>query len=113
VWDGDHGKPNSRKEDNQRLLRLLSTPEEDWPDFVNGNSSCFKRDLETTLKVEVGDTIFDECIEECKVEFGIVKNSQVVKNSNFYYALIEKAKAGSVESATLKSIVENLIALRA
>ncbi len=112
IWDSDYGKADADPETNKRMLRLLNESEEEWPNFVHDNCACFKNDLESTLKQELGQTIFDTCVGQCKIDFGMAKEKQIKKNPNFYKKLIDDASIQKIESATLKKITETIINLK-
>jgi predicted ATP-dependent endonuclease of OLD family len=112
IWDGDHGEKDANSEDNRRLLRLLQQPEEDWPSGVKDRYACFKVNLETTLEEEIGKNLFDRLLSEARRALGIPKEKDALKNPVVLQRIIEKASADAKSSATLKAIVEKIIALK-
>ena len=127
IWDSDHGKgetegmcdkcgrPLDRKPDpreNRRLLRLVGRNETDWPEYVEDTFACFKCDLETTLKNEIGGKLFEKCLRECQLDFCISKRKHAIKNPNVIMSIIKKAQKRDCYSSTLKGIVEKILALK-
>ena len=112
IWDGDYGVKNANPEDNKRLLRLLDKPKQDWPDFSEKSSTCFKVNLEKTLKDEMGEESFNQWLLEAKDQFGIAKNKHALKNPAVIEQIIEKATSYDKSSKTLERIIENIISLK-
>lgn len=126
LWDSDGekgetagvcktcGKPLDGKPDpcdNHRLLRIVGKPQEDWPDHREKQHCCFKRDLESTLKAEIGDALFEKLLGDCQTEFGIGKRKHAIKNPAVIAAIIERAQKDGETSATLQGIVNSILAL--
>jgi len=112
IWDGDHGGTDAKPEDNHKLLRLVGQSEEDWPCGVKERHACFKTELETTLAEEIGKDLFDRLLSEAQGALGIPKKKDALKNQAVLQRIIEKASADGKSSATLKGIVEKIIALK-
>ncbi|MBS3947903.1 MAG: ATP-dependent endonuclease [Dethiobacter sp.] len=112
IWDGDHGKADARTEDNRKLLRLLNQSEEDWPCGVKDSHACFKAKLETTLEEEIGKDLFDLLLADAQGQLGIHKRKDALKNPVVLQRIVEKASAEGKTSATLKGIVEKIVALK-
>ena len=112
VWDGDCGSNDAKPKDNKRLLRLVGKPEEDWPSHVEEDSACFEFNLEKTLESEMGKDFFDRTIEDIRNEHEMNKD-QALKNPLVLRLVFEKADSDGRISASLKGIVENIIALNA
>jgi len=126
VWDSDHGKgeavgtcseckkPLEGKHDpadNRRLLRIVGAAEEDWPSMLSPTFCCFKVDLETTLREELGATMFDELLTACQTEYSIPKRKHAIKNPKVITAIIQRAKEQGRESGTLNAMVNHIMAL--
>jgi predicted ATPase len=126
LWDGDGergetagtcekcGKQFDKKPDpcdNHRLLRILGKPPEDWPEHQESDHCCFKRDLESTLKNEIGTSLFDELLEECQKTFDIPRRKHAIKNPSVIAAIIEKAQKRGKTCASLITVVQNILAL--
>jgi hypothetical protein len=73
VWDGDKGEDHAKPEDNHRLLRMLGRDPVDWPSEISSRFAVFERNLETTLREELGAAEFDRWLSECQEEFRIPK----------------------------------------
>jgi putative ATP-dependent endonuclease of OLD family len=103
------GKPNPC--DNHRLLRIVGKSQEDWPEHLEKNHCCFKRDLEYTLKTEIGDTLFEKLLSDCQSDFSIPKRKHAIKNPTVIAAIIERAQKEGKSSTTLQSVVGSILAL--
>lgn len=113
VWDGDDGDKDAKPEDNHRLLRLMGAELEDWPEGVWSTHTCFKQDLETTLRTELGEAFFRAILDECRSELGFTKDKHAIKCPAVIQRIIEEARQQDKASATLESIVDSIVALRA
>lgn len=126
LWDSDGdkgetvgvcrtcGKPLDGKPDpcdNHRLLRILGKPEEDWPEHREKQHCCFKRDLESTLKAEIGDALFEKLLDESQTEFAIPKRKHAIKNPAVIAAIIDRAQRADKTSTTLQGVVRSILAL--
>lgn len=127
IWDGDFGKGETegvcekcgrnldKKPDpkyNRRILKLFGYPETDWPEYVEDKFACFKYDLETTLKNEIGDKLFEECLDACQSDYCICKRKHAMKNPNVIMTIITNAKEQGRPSNTLENIVKKILALK-
>jgi putative ATP-dependent endonuclease of OLD family len=111
VWDGDEGDNDAKPESNHRLLRLFGEKEEDWPAKISDHYACFKQDLETTLRTELGDDLYDSVLSDCQSELGF-KKKHALKCPTVVERIIEEAGKQGKASATLEEIVERIVALR-
>lgn len=126
LWDSDGdkgetagvckncGKPLDGKPDpcdNHRLLRIMGKPEEDWPEHREKQHCCFKRDLESTLKTEIGEDLFEKLLSEYQTKFVIPKRKHAIKNPAIVAAIISHAQREGKSSTTLQSIVCSIRAL--
>ena len=115
VWDSDCDcKSKVRKATircNRRLLRLMGAPLEDFPDLVSATFACFRSNLETVLRAEVGEPLFVALLAKAQSIFSYsevarsLKSPMVVK-----YILDGAARQGSC-SETLKAIVSKILEL--
>lgn len=112
IWDGDHGASNAREQENHALLRLVDEPVEDWPATrVGKHFACFRRNLEQTLRDDLGNEVYDTLCNECQTEFGISKRDDVLKHPVFFEKLLSQAEAGGAVPQTLKDIVLAVVGL--
>jgi putative ATP-dependent endonuclease of OLD family len=126
LWDSDGdkgemagvcpkcGKPLDGRPDptdNHRLLRIVGKKVEDWPAHQEPYYCCFKRDLESTLKSEIGAELFEKLLGECQAEFGIPKRKHAVKNPTVISTIIERAQTEGKTCETLKSVVLSILKL--
>ncbi len=127
IWDGDHGKgetegvcnkcerPLDKKPDpkeNRRLLRLMGQSETDWPEYVESTFACFKYDLETSLRKEIGAELFEQYLVECQTEFCIGKRKHAIKNPNVITNIIKKAEEQGHNISIIKTVIENIRSLK-
>jgi putative ATP-dependent endonuclease of the OLD family len=126
IWDGDEnkgategncegcGRPLDKKADpneNRRLLTFCGGEVVDWPDVISENFSCFKFDLESTLREEIGDDFYTY-LQECQDEFGIPKRKHALKNPEVIKSIILKAKEKGRESKSMNEIVDRIIKMK-
>jgi putative ATP-dependent endonuclease of OLD family len=112
IWDGDHGAKEPKPEDNHRLLRLFKQSIEDWPEKVTEHFACFKKDLNTTLKGEIGEILFSSCYDTACQCLCLEKNKYAFKNPQVIHEIINEAQKQGGSSETLEKIVEQIVALR-
>lgn len=112
IWDGDEGENGARPEDNRYLLRLVGHAEEDWPQAVRERYACFKRNLEQTLRDEIGAELFDRLVSEVGTSLGISKRELALKNPVVLQQVITRANEVGQSSSTLRSIVDRIVALK-
>jgi hypothetical protein len=109
VWDGDKGKKNARPEENHRLLRLFGKPMVDWPAGQDAACTIFERDLETTLREELGAGEYDQWVMEALADTGLTKD-QGLKNPVVFERVLRSAAQSGKHSPTLNGIVSVAIA---
>ena len=112
IWDGDYEGKNAKPEDNHRLLRLFKQPIEDWPETVTEHFACFKKKLNTTLRGEIGEKLFDLCCDTACECLSLDKNKYAFKNPQVIHETINDAQKHGGLSETLEKIVEQIVALR-
>ncbi|QJR36781.1 ATP-dependent nuclease [Gemmatimonas groenlandica] len=106
VWDGDQGKSGASAEDNLRLQRLLGIPEVDWPPFTVAETyACYPKNMEESLKADIGAELFQNCIDAALQEFGLSKRADGMKNPLVVQRLLESAAAAGIVPSCLSSIV--------
>ena len=110
VWDGDEGDNDAKPESNHRLLRLFGEKEEDWPAKVSDHYACFKQNLETDVRGELGEKLFDTVLGECQLDMGF-KKKHALKCPTVIQRILEEAGSQGKISATLEEIVERIVAL--
>lgn len=111
IWDSDYGKRDPKPEVNRRLLRLFGESPEDWPERVSSNYACFKRDLDTTLRSEIGSDLFGDLVQKTKAYYEFDKDEQTLKSPQAVRAIMEDAYAEGRSSSTLNQIVSSIVAL--
>ena len=112
VWDGDFNNPDPKPEVNKRLIAFNGAPKEKWPEGVWQTFACFKVDLETTIKNEIGVDEFERLFSKAKDEFGYKEHDDVRKNPVVFQRFVEIAASEGFKCETLEDIVKNIEALR-
>lgn len=110
VWDGDEGNNDAKPGDNRYLLGLLGHKAEDWPSCVTDTFACFKRDLETTLREDIGSGTFDKLLQAAQEDLGIASKARALKNPVVVRRIVEGATAEGKRSTTMESVVEKIVA---
>ena len=112
IWDSDYDN-NAEKRPNKKLLALFNHRcNEDWPDLRTTEFSCFKENLGTILKVELGETLFENTLTSFMTMNEIHKRKQALKRVNFIQEVIKEAKDNGKYCKTLEKIVLKIIYLR-
>jgi len=128
IWDNDSGKgvtegscitcrrPLDKKInplENRRLLRLIGSNKiEDWPCFIEENAACLEKDLESTLKREIGNDLYETLIRRYQDEFSISEKKNAQKNPVVIMNIIKAAKEQGKSCITLEAIVQKIWALK-
>jgi len=112
VWDGDSGVKDAKSEDNRYLLRLLDRPEQDWPNFVEQSSACFKVNLEKTLEDEVGEEFFAQWLSEAQQQLGIAKKKHALKSPSVIEYIVRNAASSGKNVKVLEKIIKSIAALK-
>lgn len=112
LWDTDYGGENPKSDTNRQLLRLLGEEEEDWPERVELNYTCFKTNLDKQLAEDIGHELYGTLLNECMSEFDLQKD-QAVKCSQVISIIISKAEEQGKSCQKLRQIVQNIWDLRA
>ncbi|MDE1876766.1 MAG: ATP-dependent endonuclease [Thaumarchaeota archaeon] len=110
MWDSDKGKKDARPEDNHHLLKLVGHTVEDWPAYIGDNSACFEDKLETTLKMEIGEQLFEKCICDCEGRFSMPRK-HAIKNPVVISTIIEEAKLQGKSCVSLENIIQKIYLL--
>ncbi len=112
IWDGDHGDKDANPEDNIRLLRLLGVTElSEWPEGVADKYAVFKVDLETKLKADFGEHVFNEGLQNACQHLGFGKQKDGLKNAMVIDKIIGHAKANGKKSDQIELIFQKVLAL--
>ena len=117
VFDGDRQQRGTKQEAeaiqmNRRLLRLLGSPEEDFPKtHVKPTWTVFENDIENELERELGNDVYLRLGENVADEFGFHRPSQVTKNFHCSARLIELAYEEGRRVRVLEDVVEAITVL--
>lgn len=116
IWDGDAdkvGRANGIVRRNRALQRLVSLPEteiSDTPHFVRANSACFPKNLEATLRSELGPA-FDELVQEQRQRFEFEGRDDVLKVPACMTEVLKLANDRGTTSETLAAIINAIVEL--
>lgn len=104
IWDNDRG--NDREIPNNRiLLKLFNQPETDFPSHVKDNHAVIEGTLETMLKTEMGEEMYDITLCNCMTEYDL-KHSDAIKNPTVIKTMLEDLeKSGGTIPPTLRQIL--------
>lgn len=112
IWDSDYGN-DEEKRTNKKLLRLVNYRcKEDWPEIISYKFACFKENLGTTLKNEIGASLFDPVLTNFMRTNQITKEKKALKRTKFIQEVIKVAKANGKSCKTLETIITNIVYLR-
>jgi len=106
VWDSDYGKNDPKVDWNRALLRFFGQKEEDYPDKIDRNFACFKTDMTSVIKREVGEELYNKLMESLAEEYGYGKVALARKNPHIVQEFLRRAREAGKECTTLKRIVE-------
>lgn len=112
IWDSDREGNTPQVEVNRLLLRMIGDTEEDYPAKVTNAYACFERNLECTLKTELGATLFENLLDCIGAELGIAKRKHAIKNPVAIRELLMRARNDGKTSPTLEAIVDQIVGLR-
>lgn len=112
IWDSDEGKKDGKPEDNHRLLRFFNYPVEDYPEKIEERFACFKIDLDSKIRDELGSDIYDKLLEHYKSEFGYDRKEQATKNPVVIQRILEDAFQQGKDCPTLRAIVQRIVELK-
>ena len=107
IWDNDKGKPEEIKR-NKTLLKLFGEAESDYPSHVKDDHAVIEGTLETMLKDEMGEEMYDITLCNCMIEYDL-KKRDVVKNPTVIKTMLEDLEnSGGEIPETLKQILTKI-----
>jgi predicted ATP-dependent endonuclease of OLD family len=116
IWDSDKGARDAaaQRKANEALLRLLGAtePYEHWPERVEKHFACFRENLNTKLKADLGQDLFDELLSECRDKYQLGSMEQAEKNPMVIAEIISKAYERGRQASTLEKILACILDLR-
>ncbi len=117
IWDSDESKGNEKERENHikqnhTLLRFFNQDIEDYPARVEENFACFKKNMTTVLKEEIGQDLYNRIIEEIAKDYGYQKITQARKNPLVIEEFIKRARVEGKECKTLIAIVKKILKLK-
>jgi len=115
IWDSDEDNKKDRKnhiKQNHTLLRFFNQGIEDYPARIGENFACFKKNMTTVLREEIGQDLYDTVMREIADAYGYQEIKQARKNPLVIEELIKRAQAKGKECRTLNAIVEKILILK-
>lgn len=113
MWDCDKGKKDDHVEYNHALQRLSGIEQPaDYAQIVGASSACHERDLETVIRRELGEALYDKLLEDAAETFGLEGRKGVSKSPAAMRDVLTKAKAQGHTSSTLDAIVKSVLRAR-
>ena len=116
IFDGDKNNQGTDQEAgttrmNRLLLRLLDSPEEDFPKTqINSKWAVFERDIEDELKRELGEESYVSLRQRVGDDFGFAP-SQVTKSLHCSARFIELIYEEGNRVSVLEEVIEAISAL--
>jgi predicted ATP-dependent endonuclease of OLD family len=114
IWDSDERARDEKvAKVNRALLRLLGAtePHEDWPERIEKHFACFRENLNTKLRSDLGQNLFDQLLRECYKKYQL-DPKQAEKNPVVIAEIISKAYEGGHRVSTLEQILDRILELR-
>jgi putative ATP-dependent endonuclease of OLD family len=112
VWDSDRGNARADPEVNRRLLLIVGAAPEDWPLGVFERHACLEGNLEKTLQLELGGTVYEASMAQAQVEYAFADRDRAVKNATVVGRALEIAGAQGARSHTLDAILDRVLETR-
>lgn len=109
IWDCDEGQEGFKPGANIALQRLFGTKDdalENAVDRVDSCYACFRVNLESTLKEEIGVDLYSSLIEKLREKYGIQKKKDAQKSPVVMAEIIAEAAEHGKAPQTLIHIVE-------
>ncbi len=107
IWDNDRGVDREIP-NNKILLKLFGQPETDFPSHVETNHAVIEVTLETMLKTEIGDELYETMMDINMTEYDL-KRSDALKNPTVLKTMLEDLeKSGGSIPDPLRQILENV-----
>jgi hypothetical protein len=110
VWDNDRGNPSAKRR-NRSLLRLCGHPEQDYPEVIGPGFACLNGNLESVLRSQIGESLFETLLDQCQREYSIPRPDH--KNPVVLQRLMELAAEHGKHPESMNRIVEHVLNLRA
>ena len=116
VWDADRvGKKDRSKKaadlarnTNQKHLKMIGLPPEDWPSGVKRTHACFDDNLNATVREEIGADLYCELIKDAMIKYDIEQEKHAVRKSAVMVAVLSGAKKKGRPCKTLESLARTI-----
>jgi hypothetical protein len=98
---------------NRRLLQLVQAQDaaESWPLLTAERFACFRTDLETTMREEIGEELFNGEVDVAISRYGIPDKKSAMKIPAVLVDVLAAAVAAGARCPTLEAILERIEAL--
>lgn len=117
IFDGDihnKGKQDENKtiEKNKRYLKLAGIKEENFPKTtVDDTWSCFEDEIESYIKEELTEKVFNNIKDETAKELEYNKPSEILKNIDGAEKFIQKVYTQGKKLQLMEDIINNITKL--
>ncbi len=116
IWDSDINERNNaekHKKSNRALQRLVGSPgaHADFPMAISDKFACFEDKLETTLKGELTEALFNRLATDRANHYGLRKPSHAAKNPAVMTDIMRLAADAGASSPTLNEIIRRVFLL--
>jgi putative ATP-dependent endonuclease of OLD family len=115
MWDGDAGKDDPQLKINLALQRLTGVPDErlrDACDLLGRDHAAFAKNLEATLKAEIGAEFWSRTLDELRERYGLSSRSDAQKIPRLMFELLKRAADDGRTSLTLDRILDGILGLK-
>lgn len=111
IWDNDRQNEKDKASEiknNKILLKLFEQEEMDYPSHVENDHACIDGTLETMLKNEIGEELYEIMMDINMTEYDL-KRSYALKNPTVLKTMLEDLeKSNGTIPTTLRQILENI-----
>ena len=111
IWDNDRENDKNKIteiKNNKILLKLFGQEETDYPSHVGIDHACIEGTLESMLKSEIGEELYETMLDINMTEYDL-KKSDALKNPTVLKTMLEDLeKSGGTIPNTLKQILQNV-----
>ncbi|NEU13625.1 ATP-dependent endonuclease [Methylobacterium sp. BTF04] len=113
IWDCDRNTKGGIEDLRaNHALQLLSgcNPENifDAKTIVSNKFACFEYNIEHTLKLEIGDILFEDLINKARDTYGIIRQKDVLKIPAAMTSVLLEASKNGARAKTVDDIVNKI-----
>ena len=111
IWDNDRKNEQDKSSEiknNKILLKLFGQEETDYPSHVETNHAVIEGTLETMLKNEIGEELYETMMNINMIKYDL-KRSDALKNPTVLKTMLEDLKkSNGIIPDTLHQILDNV-----